>query len=239
MTALRGRPVRRVRLGLAAAAAASLAALAGTPLYDGVGFPDQPYRFAGGNPPPTSATVSVVLTRGSSQASYVATREVGPQLSVDLPPGTLAAAAPQVTVTVVPRSPQGAPPRGEWDSNAYVLTAGPAAVRFSGRGAVILRSAVMTTPDPVAVVRLVGERSWHEAPTRRVGNDILETSLAGRGEYALVRLPGAKPLGGSGGGGSPLDDAVWLLVGVGFVVLVGSAGVSVARERRRRGGAGR
>src|SRR5881409_3272013 len=81
-----------VLLGLGA-----LLSPAAVPLYDGVGFPDEPYRFVpprGDNPAATTATVSLRVSGGVNSGGLLAnSAELGPQVSVYAPPRAFQAPA--------------------------------------------------------------------------------------------------------------------------------------------------
>lgn len=210
-------------------AAMLLIGRAGPPLYDGLGFPDDPYRFVGHKRPPASAHVTLRFRDGASQAAELRTPEHGPQFKLVLDPGALTGATAPVTLTGTPIPAAGALPRGVVDSNAYRVAAA-GAESASGdrrRGAATLRAAVMTKPAPVIVFRPTAAAPWRELPTSTVGVDNLRTSFVGLGDYAVERLPGAKAI-------RSISGSRLLLFGVdALVVLVGA--VWLARRFGRRG----
>lgn len=194
-----------------------LASPGAVPVYDGVGTPDEPYRHVGSSPAPTAARVTVPLRAGATEALRLQSPERGPQVLVDLAPGALAAAGSALTLTASPLAGDGDPPRGRFDGNVYRITATPGALLRPGtdQGFVFLRAAVMTTPDPVIVHRDSPTERWVEQPTTRVGRDNLSTPFRALGDYAVVRLPGSRPLGEGG-----LGTTRVLLLGGGLLLLL-------------------
>jgi hypothetical protein len=168
----------------------------GVPLYDGLGFPDAPYRFVGKAPAPTSATITVQIRAGRSAGGDVATGEKGPQLVVQLKSSAVTTTADSVTITAQPLAPDGPPSSGSFDSNVYRLAAldnalGSAA---AAAGSIQLRAAVMTRPAPRMLFRPGVGSAWRELKTSTSGRDILTASLQGLGDYALERPVGSKPI---------------------------------------------
>jgi hypothetical protein len=166
------------------------------PIYDGIGFPDEPYRFVDPpsgyrtTKPPTSAHAVVALSQGrSTHGLTLNTAEQGPQLSVYLPDGALQApaAASDVTVDAVPVAASGAPvPHHEW-SNIYRVTftasGGPVVLRPGVRATVLLRAPTFQT-DPTCYVRSSGR--WTALKTTQYGRDIYLAPFTGAGEYVLT-----------------------------------------------------
>ena len=202
-----------------------LASPQAVPVYDGVGSPDEPYEYVGRSPAPAAASVRVPLSGGSSAALQLKTAENGPQVLVDLAAGALRGTGSSLTVTAAPLAPTGTVPRGTIDGNVYRITAGPGATLLpdQAQGFLFLRAAVMTEPDPVVVHRRTPDGPWQEVRTTRAGRDVLSTAFRELGDYAVVRLPGSKPLGSSGGISSTrvalLAGGVLLLVALTVLVL--------------------
>ncbi|MFL6139348.1 MAG: hypothetical protein ACJ74O_16305 [Frankiaceae bacterium] len=252
------RPAAR-RLGLLLAVLAGLALAwsawpATVPLYDGVGFPDEPYRFV--DPPPgyqasaapTTGTGSSAVSNGINLQSVVAqSAEQGPQVVVAIVPGDLhvPAGATKVTLRARPVGPDVQPAGGDIDGNLYRVSAGTdvagtvtfqpsAGATGSASSGITMRATAFREPGPVMVYRPAPGARWQPRPTERVGNDVYRTSFAGLGDYALafgLPQPGAGGSGGSGGG-LPL---AWLLVAALAVALV----ALVVAVRISRGRAGR
>lgn len=183
---------------------------AAVPVYDGIGNPDQPYKYVGKPDAPAPATAQAAAGQGLS----VVSSESGPQVRVDLGEGSFAGA---VTMTATPVAGNGqAVPQGTIDGNVYRITATAQLVPSSVQGFLWLRAAVMTTPDPVIVHRTHPTDPWTKVPTSRTGRDIMSTPFRALGDYAVVRLPGSKPLSASGG----LSGTRLVLLGGGVLVLV-------------------
>lgn len=186
------------------------------PIYDGVGS-DDPYRYVGKSPAPAAVSLSAPVTSGSSGALQLRSAENGPQVLVDLAAGAFSATGTQVTLTATPRTTDGTPPTGSFDGNLYRLEATPGATLLpaASQGYLFLRAAVMTKPDPVLVHRTSPADPWVAVTTTRAGRDILSTPLKALGDFAVVRLPGAKPLSAAG-----LSLVRVLLIGAGILVLL-------------------
>ena len=237
---------RRWLAGLGLVTLGWLASPEAVPIYDGVGAPDEPYRFAS-----SEAPVTAVATKVPSQGRDVGpvrlqTRENGPQLLLDLPARQLVALSPPDTVEVSAQAfrPAGALPRGSFDGNGYRLVTRPTTdvVPQTG-GFVFLRAAVMTEPDPVIVFRAGPGSPWRELATKRAGRDILATQVTALGDYAVIRLPGSTPVKAAARDRTPLLFAcvvVLMLVTITVIYLRNSssedqeARMTGSRDRTRR-----
>lgn len=209
-----------------------LASPSAVPVYDGVGAPDQPYRYVGRSPAPVVATLTAATSSGSSASVHLASKEVGPQVLVDLAAGAFTAPGSTMTLTATPLAPDGRPPRGSIDGNVYRITASSGAVLHAdlAQGFLFLRAAVMTTPDPVVVHRATPSDPWTQVRTARAGRDVMSTPFRVLGDYAVVRLPGSKPLGSGG------LSTTRVLVLVGGVLLLVVVTVLVLRRPRQEDG---
>lgn len=211
--------MRRLLAGLALVTVGWLASPGAVPVYDGVGQPDEPYRYVGDDPAPGSVTVTVTASGGLAAAVQARTSESGPQALLDLAPGSFRVPSGSFTVSVTPLPFDGAPPRGEIDGNLYRVAVDQGAVLRpeQTQGFLFLRAAVMTEPAPVIVHRARPSDPWVEVRTNVNGRDNVNTPFRALGDYAVVRLPGAVPLDDGGGGLSGVRLA--LLVG-GILVLL-------------------
>lgn len=239
-----GRPGRWLLVALAALLGAWLFAPAVVPIYDGPGFPDEPYRYVqapDGKPtkPPTVAKANVsVNAQGLSSAAYSNSAEQGPQVVLYLPAGSLKApaGATSIQVTETPLAPSPPlPTDGTIVTNVYRVAAttdkGP--VQIVGKTenqspTLQMRSPNSTQPGPVYERRT--STGWQRLPTLRVGQDIYQASAPGFGDYALVKLKDApKPAGSSGGG----VNVGLLAAGIGLLALAGIIlAIRVSRSRR-------
>jgi hypothetical protein len=222
--------MKKLAVALLIVAIGRLASPAAVPVYDGIGNPDQPYKYAGRSGAPAPATTTVPVSAGASGPLEVRSSEMGPQLLVQLAAGAFQAPTHTLTVTATPMQGDGTTvPEGTIDGNVYRFTATPGAVLRPDRalGFLFLRAAVMTRPNPVVVHRSSDSGPWEKVKTVRAGTDILSTPFKALGDYAVVRPPGAKPLS-QGGGLSGLRLA--LLAG-GVVVLVGITVLVLRRSR--------
>ena len=206
---MRARPDRR-RIGpvllVLLLAALSLAATVAVrpphapPLYDGLGFPDEPYRWivppAGARRTPLAATEAVVripVSGGANVAGQALSGEQGPQVAMAAGAGALAVPAriSSITLRAVPRAVPAVPPdRGQVVSNLYDLSATGAgkALRLApGHTLLVNMRADKATEQAVVICRWTG-RGWEQIPTARVGVDIYAAQLDSLGPIAVVRL---------------------------------------------------
>jgi hypothetical protein len=215
---------RRWSAGFAIICLGWLASPSAVPVYDGVQTPDEPYKYVGKTPAPAAASV----TRRAGQDVKLQSSESGPQVLLDLGEGAFSTTANDLTVTASPLLPDGAPPRGTFDGNAYriTVTAPARLVPEKTQGFLFLRAAVMTSPDPVIVHRDRPQDPWVEQRTSRVGRDNLSTPFRAMGDYAVIRLPGAKPIDSLSS-----STGKWLQIG-GVVVAALVLGALIIRSRR-------
>jgi hypothetical protein len=201
-------------------------------VYDGVGSPDQPYRYVGRSPAPTAVSVTVPMVSGAAAAVQLKSTESGPQVLIDLAAGAFTGTAATMTLTATPLAGDGTPPRGGFDGNTYRITATPGVTLHPDRtqGFLFLRAAVMTTPAPVIVHRTRPTDPWAQARTTLAGRDILSTPFRDLGDYAVVRLPGAKPLSSGG-----LSITRVLLLGSGVLALLTITVLVLRRPRDDEG----
>ena len=199
----------------------------GVPLYDGVGFPDEPYRFVREPPghrvtkPPTVAAGHVTIRGGRSAAVTAASAESGPQVQFYLAPGALTVAAAGLDVRADPEAPSAAPPALRIDGNAYrvrvVARPGAPAVFHPGdRSWISMRATKPTVDPPTFLYRPAPGKAWQRRETVRIGNDIYVTRLAGLGDYSLAfdTRPAVRAQGKDGGGRSRL------VLGLGAVLVL-------------------
>lgn len=195
------------------------------PIYDGIGQPDEPYRYV---LPPSGAKKTAAATEATAHTAVKAglstsglsvnTLEVGPQFAMFLPLGALAAKGPMVNVTAEPVAPTDQPPGATIDGNVYVvkLTASGGAVTFTPKAAlavIYLRATTADQPGPVMFRRDAVGQPWQPLPTSRGGADVYVSAMNAAGSYALAFSPSSK----AGAAGTPLLPLV--LIG-GLVLLV-------------------
>jgi hypothetical protein len=224
------RAVATWALLVAALAVGWLTTTSPVPLYDGIGFPDEPYRFVparGNGPAATSASVELKVAGGSNVGGLIVnTREAGPQASVFAPPHAFrAAGTAPVVLALRPVAPQGPLP-GTAVSNVYELSltsaAGPVTIAADAQPpAITMRSTTPGPPEPVFEYRTGPDQAWREIKTRRVGRDIFNAVAPGAGEYLLVQVGTAAAAdtrsGGHAGLYAVLGGTVLLMV----LVIVG------------------
>lgn len=209
------------------------------PLYDGVGFPDQPYRFVDPpagvkhGPAPTPARVTAPVVGGENSAELaLQSNEQGPQILLDLPSHSVhaPAAATSVTMTGTPLAPDTQPADGRIDGNVYRLAvtsnAGPATFASTvGDSFLYLRAVSLKPAPPVMEFRQTPQAQWQPLKTGRGGADIFVVAFHGSGDYALVHQRGAKSTK------TVSQETLLLLLLGGFVVLVLVAAVLARRSR--------
>ncbi|MDQ6649764.1 MAG: hypothetical protein M3Z02_06570 [Actinomycetota bacterium] len=240
MTGPAGR--RRVVLAAAALAAGWLLAPSAPPLYDGIGFPDEPYRLVAApagpglpaTPPPTEARDSSPVVNGTNSRQVLAqSAEQGPQVLVSVSVSVLRppAGATAVEVSARPLAPTEQPGDGRIVGNVYRVTAGAGGQQVpiddrSGLSVIVLR-APAGGPGIVLEYRPEGG-SWKRLGTAAVGADIYQSQLLGAGDYALAALTAAPPARDSSSG------VTGILLMVGLLLLVMAAVVLLVRLRAAR-----
>jgi hypothetical protein len=240
----------RARALLLLVAAAFLGALwaatgpSGPPLYDGVGFPDEPYRYVSPpagyqrTPPPTTAVVKAAVAGDFNRdMTYVNSGEQGPQVSLYLPDKALRvpAGSTDVTIAATPMAPTVKATSGTVEGNVYRITAqsaqGPATLTARGQttSAIQLRAVSAQQPGPVIAVLRAG--AWQKEPTTRVGNDLYQAPFTALGDYTLIR--GRAATSGTTSKGSGNVALLGIVAGVIVAVMVGT--ILAVRHSRSRG----
>jgi hypothetical protein len=208
------------------------------PLYDGVGFPDEPYRYvlvpvgAKHGPAPKPASASAPARGGRSTAEIsVQSAEQGPQVLLQLLPGWVLTpkTAKSAVVTATPLAPDTAPVGGRIDGNVYRLgtmsDVGTASFGPNfGDAFLYLRAASLKPAPPVMEYRTAATSPWVRLHTEKAGTDVFVVAFKGAGDYALVHLRGAK----AADGGISQENVLLLFLG-GFVVVV--VGIAVVSRR--------
>ncbi len=209
--------MRRWLVALAVVTLGWAASPGAVPVYDGVGIPDDPYRYLDTTPAASEAQQALSVGHDSSAALSVRTGETGPQFLLDAGAGSLKAVrAGFTTVTVTPVATGVAPTQGTLDGVVYRVEAtGGVTISATAQGFVFLRAAVMTKPAPVIAHRDTPTSPWTALPTSRPGRDVLSVPFRALGDYVVVRRPGSKPLSAGG-----LSTTRLLLLAVGVLILL-------------------
>jgi hypothetical protein len=173
-----------------AVSAASLAGPRIVPLYDGVGFPDEPYRYVSrpSATPPASAAVQTIPLYGLDDSVFsVVSEEGGPQVSINLSSRALSVPKPatEVVLRADPKAPTDQPAGGTIAGNVYVVSAtsqpGPPSIRNQDVSLSLrLPQDVQTTIPPKIIYRTHGGK-WRALNTLQVGADIYEVHFQGVG----------------------------------------------------------
>jgi hypothetical protein len=228
-----------------------LAAPRTPPLFDGVGFPDEPYRYvvapAGAAPTKavTSASASVPIQSGKSRSVSVMTAEQGPQASLFLAAAAvLTTGAPtSVEVRLTPLAPPSTPADGTIPGDAYAVSgaaepSGTTAISGATNAATVMLRIPKATSQTVAIELLTAGR-WEQLTTFKTGTDVYSANLPAFGTVAAVivtdpsravEYAGAHAPSKGGGGGIALGPLLAGIVVLLLVVLV--VGVRIARRRR-------
>lgn len=240
---------RPARLLVIAAVVLGLGALAAPPsappLYDGVNYPDEPYRFVDPPPgaqktkPPTTASATAAVRGGRAGAFNLATAEMAPQISIDLPAGAVRTptGVTQVRITAAPVKDIPVPSGTYLWSDVYDVSAAQGSITSvtdaEGQPTITMRAVNAERPTP-AIARFDG-KTWTMLPTLPTGNDIYAAQFPGLGRFAVL---GSKPLvltSGSAKANQGVSGNYGILIAIGAVaVVVLLIGLSVRRRVRAR-----
>lgn len=177
------------------------------PLYDGVGFPDEPYRYVDqSNGPANASVLGPTSTSGTFTATdlgrgvSISTGETGPQFSLVLSPGAISLpnATDKITLKATPLAPSDQPNPGTIAGDIYEVSATTQSgqPKFdSTEGQLFLRLPQGTpTSGTVAIVYRAPGGKWQSEFTSQTGNDIYELAFNGPGDYAMATgVPLASP----------------------------------------------
>ena len=243
--------VRRHKTSLLAAA---LAIVGGSllngwrvPLYDGVSFPDEPYRYYSGRgdtskttPRPTPANQDTPTDPDGKNSSGVGAQsdERGPQVYVYIAAGSLrsSAGAHTITLTATPQATNtktlGDVSNGKSAGNSYKVAAtsdkGKLTYTADNYSFIDLRLPQGYKTGATVYYQANDSAAWRPLDTKQVGNDIYEAHFANFGNYALSGTPQAgKTLGVIGGG-------KMLLAAIGALALLAVVFVFVRLSNRQR-----
>jgi hypothetical protein len=175
------------------------------PLYDGVGFPDEAYRYVQPPssaeetpaPPSTAEAQTQVINGVSTQDLALNSQEQGPQVTAFIRRGTIYAAdTASLSVYIRPEAPRSANKlvTGHVTGNLYHLVASQQ-VTFKGgsnKAIIQLRLPKINQGEsgvPTIEYQAALDQSWRSLATSKVGNDIYMAPMAGFGYYVLAVLP--------------------------------------------------
>jgi hypothetical protein len=206
------------------------------PLYDGLGFPDEAYRFvtppSGEKPgaPATAIRLRVAISDGVSDAAFGQSAEQGPQVAVFVPRGAVVAPAgvASVTLTLSPITTTARPGEGSVYGNVYRLAVSDGGALTPSLPGAVIRLRAPSVVDPEPVMHVLREGRWTRLRTDRVGTEIFAAPLAGAADYALVRPAAA-------GSSSSTRVTVALVGGVllAITVVLGAVRRSAVRGRAK------
>jgi hypothetical protein len=234
---------RRARLLAAAAALATgwIAVPHAVPLYDGLGVPDEPYRYVNPpagyqkTPPPSSSTTTVPAAHGASTGDgfYATTKEQSPQFGVFIATGSIAApaTAKSVTITITQQAPTDKTPGGPVDGNVYQVTlladgAPTATLAPAAKDSLVtlIRATSAKVANATVYYKPPGGK-WTALPSQRGGTDSFQAYFQGAGQYAVVA-------GSADGGSSSSHQA--LIIGLLALVVLAMVGAIVLIRLSRR-----
>ena len=231
------------------------------PLYDGIGFPDEPYRWV--EPPPgwgktpawtPAKATGTVEADGTVPTLKGLSAEQGAQIAFQIESGALVlpkgAKTLDAEAVAVPNPAE--KPSGTFASNVYTLTVKadkPGALALApGRTAIVNMRSEKASNDAV-VLEMYENGTWSQVATARVGTDIYASELPALGTFALVRLPAgvqpsvkvqsnngfATPAAPNGGAQTTESNNTVLFVAAGGMVLLLLGGLVLARKRMSAG----
>ncbi|MDX6273394.1 MAG: hypothetical protein QOJ92_604 [Frankiales bacterium] len=200
------------------------------PIYDGLTFPQDPYRYVGATPTPTTARATVSLRAGTNPGGVILnSAERGPQVQLYVAANALRAGASSsaVDLSVTPEAMTGSTTPDAPASNVYRFAAPPAVTLTDNHAPiqVTLRAAVHKSP-PVMYYRSGPTDRWQRLATRGLGHASFNATAPGFGDYVLVRGTGS---------GAASDARVFVVVGMLLVVSLVSSALLVLRRRGRVG----
>jgi hypothetical protein len=178
------------------------------PLYDGIGFPDQPYRYVTVPPGVTKHGPAAQGAHANSPAAngtntdvlVLQTAEQGPQVTLSLPPAIakVPITAKRITATATPLAPDRQPADGAINGNIYRIgvtsDVGPGTFApDDGQDVVYLRAVAIKATPPVMEYRPTPDAPWRRMETGRTGADVMLATFLGPGDYALVDKAGGAP----------------------------------------------
>jgi hypothetical protein len=224
---------RRWAAGALLVVAGALASPQLVPVYDGLGNPDEPYRYvvapasATKTAPPTSQSAQTPVKGSVSTDGFsVTTGETGPQFQLFVPAGGLRdQGGSKIVITATPSAPTDAPPTTTVDGNVYQVAfsdpAGPVTLTPTASIATMaMRATSQKTPQPNVYFRPAPAAAWVPVATSSGGFDVRVATFKGAGYYVLAHPPAAHT---KGSGGVPvlplaLGGVLVLLVGVVLVI---------------------
>lgn len=194
MGALTGR--QRLLWGLVALLLLPVAFLAAPPgappLYNGLGFPDEPYRHLGAaaGRAPGRAVVQVAGTDVGSAGAYAGTPERPPQAAFVLPPeGVEVSRGGSARLVVEPVAVPEPRTDGTLLSNAYLVQATAEQsqrLRLVQDAQAVVQLRVPAATDERVAVEFHDGRRWTNLPTRRTGEHVYSAFLPSFGIVAAV-----------------------------------------------------
>lgn len=230
-----------MRILVAAAIVLGLGALAAPPsappLYDGVNYPDEPYRFvdppagAQRTKPPTTADATAVVSDGRAGALRLASAENAPQISIDLPAGAVRtpAGVTSLSLRAAPIADIAVPHGRYLWSDVYDVSAtyGSVGAISDADGQPTITMRAVNAQRPIPVISRFDGQNWTALPTIATGNDIYAAQFAGLGRYAVL---GSAPLVLKQAAGGGLAGNYGILIAIGAIVIV--LGLVALRVRR-------
>lgn len=207
------------------------------PVFDGVGFPDEPYRFvvkpagAADTKAPTTATGSAAVSEGTVGAIHASSAEQAPQVNILVPIGRLHAPSgtTRVVVNATPVRPQAPPEHAYLWSNVYDIEAPGGSITLSDASplaTITLRAA--TGQRPLPTIERYADGGWTKLETVPAGSDVYQAPLPALGRYAVI---GSTKLGG---GKAPASKTGIIVSVVAVIVVIGLFVIGARRRSKVR-----
>ncbi len=217
------------------------------PIYDGLGQPDEPYRYVAPPasqknpaPPPTDAneTFTPDKINGDINGVFIVSKESGPQISFNLSQNSVifSAGAKSVNFKAEPLAPTDQPNDGTIDGNVYRLTMTPdgGSVSFAPNSSSVFKYVDMRLPQnfpPGAIIEHKPETGsgWQKLQTNQVGQDIYEARFEQTGDFAMVT-----PHKATGSNGQKHKNKTPLYIGEAAIVVAIAAVIIAIRYMNRQ-----
>jgi len=217
------------------------------PLYDGVGFPDELYRYADQShkpktKPPDSPSLPFDPQTAQQQGLTLISSEQGPQLNVYIYPSSIELSQNVLygTFSAKALAPTTEPSDGTIDGNVYRLSGSVNTGTFTimkaadvgSYNSIELRLPQGFPADPTMEYKPSKDGTWHQLSTYKVGNDIYESpDLNNFGDYALVTLKKSEATHGSNV--AKYRDPPYVAISMSVLVIAMAAIVTMIRLKQR------
>lgn len=223
-----------------------LGAESSPPLYDGVGFPDEPYRYlhppAGAlvtKPPAGASEVVALLGDGSNNATTLQTAEKGPQIALALRLGLLQAppGSRSLTISVTPVEPVSSPDNGEILGNVYRVrftAPGGKPATVSGAGTYSAAVRIPQGTRSAVALELHANGSWTTLRTTQTGSDVYTAPVPSAGDVTAVLIASGADSSLAAKAGKSGSQSVLVVIGIAALVAAGVVIFTIRASRNPR-----